>query len=290
MNAAEIARALGGASREGKQWRARCPLHGGRSLLLCDGSTGRVLVTCFAGCDRGAVLGELKRLGLMDEVQTHARRAIIHLRRTTDGDRKCVTRGLALWHAAQPPLGTLVQDYLASRAIPLDELPAKARARLRFHSHCPHPSGGRFPAMLALVEHVERGAIAIHRTFLRDNGRGKADVEPDKASLGPVGGGAVHFGLPCEGAELAITEGIETGLAIALSCGLPTWAALSAPGIRALVLPREATHVIICGDHDANCVGQRAANEAAQRFLAEGRRVRIALPPQRDTDFADLLS
>jgi predicted DNA-binding transcriptional regulator AlpA len=34
---------------------------------------------------------------------------------------------------------------------------------------------------------------------------------------------------------------------------------------------------------------QRAAHDAAARWLAEGRRVRIALPPEPDTDFADLL-
>jgi putative DNA primase/helicase len=47
--------------------------------------------------------------------------------------------------------------------------------------------------------------------------------------------------------------------------------------------------VLICADHDANGVGQRAAKEAADRFLAEGRRVRIAIPPDTDNDFNDLL-
>jgi hypothetical protein len=44
-----------------------------------------------------------------------------------------------------------------------------------------------------------------------------------------------------------------------------------------------------CADNDANEVGQHAAREAADRFLAEGRRVRIAIPPETDTDFNDLL-
>jgi phage/plasmid primase-like uncharacterized protein len=47
--------------------------------------------------------------------------------------------------------------------------------------------------------------------------------------------------------------------------------------------------VVICADNDANGVGQRAANAAAQHFLAEGRRVRIALPPKSGLDFNDLL-
>ena len=52
---------------------------------------------------------------------------------------------------------------------------------------------------------------------------------------------------------------------------MPAWAALSAGGIRALVLPREATHVLICADHDVSGVGERAARDAAVRWLAEGR-------------------
>jgi putative DNA primase/helicase len=55
------------------------------------------------------------------------------------------------------------------------------------------------------------------------------------------------------------------------------------------VLPREATHVVICADHDACGTGQRAAQDAAERWLAEGRHVRIALPPEPGTDMADAL-
>ena len=92
------------------------------------------------------------------------------------------------------------------------------------------------------------------------------------------------------GEWLAITEGIETALAVATSCRHPElWAALSAGGMRALVLPPDVTHVLICADHDASGVGQRAAHNAAERWLAEGRRVRIAMPPELGTDMADVL-
>jgi hypothetical protein len=47
MTAAPIAAALGEARREGLAWRSRCPLHGGRNLVLRDGDAGRVLVTCW---------------------------------------------------------------------------------------------------------------------------------------------------------------------------------------------------------------------------------------------------
>jgi putative DNA primase/helicase len=70
---------------------------------------------------------------------------------------------------------------------------------------------------------------------------------------------------------------------------MPAWAALSAPGIENLVLSPEATHIVICADNDRNGTGQRAAHKAAQRWMAEGRRVRIALPPP-GFDFNDVLT
>ena len=47
--------------------------------------------------------------------------------------------------------------------------------------------------------------------------------------------------------------------------------------------------VLICSDNDPNGTGQRASQSAADRFLAEGRRVRIALPPEPGVDFNDVL-
>jgi len=52
VTAAKIAAALGDARREGRAWRCRCPLHGGRSLVLRDGIGGRLLVTCWGRCNR----------------------------------------------------------------------------------------------------------------------------------------------------------------------------------------------------------------------------------------------
>jgi putative DNA primase/helicase len=48
----------------------------------------------------------------------------------------------------------------------------------------------------------------------------------------------------------------------------------------ALILPAEVRDVLIAADHDASGAGERAARIAAARWLAEGRRVRIAIPPE----------
>ena len=47
--------------------------------------------------------------------------------------------------------------------------------------------------------------------------------------------------------------------------------------------------VIILADHDVSGAGKRAAWSGAARWLAEGRRVRIAMPPKPRTDFNDVL-
>jgi putative DNA primase/helicase len=84
---------------------------------------------------------------------------------------------------------------------------------------------------------------------------------------------------------IAVTEGIESGLSYQEATGTPTWAAMSALGIKQLILPDEVQHVVIAADPDP--VGIMAAHAAARRWLAEGRRVSIARPPP-GLDFNDM--
>jgi putative DNA primase/helicase len=115
----------------------------------------------------------------------------------------------------------------------------------------------------------------------------QATIEPCKRSLGPIGGGAVQLASAAE--TLMISEGIETGLSAQIACALPCWAALSTSGMSALVLPSAVLTVVILADNDPNGAGERTARTAAGRWLAEGRRVRIAMPPEPGTDFNDVL-
>jgi putative DNA primase/helicase len=89
---------------------------------------------------------------------------------------------------------------------------------------------------------------------------------------------------------LMMGEGIETCLAAMTAIATPTWAALPAAGIEALILPEIVKTVIILADHDRNGREERASRIAAARWITEGRRVRIAMPPERGTDFNDVLN
>jgi putative DNA primase/helicase len=288
MNAAEIAVVLGDARREGRAWRCRCLSCGGRNLTLEDGASA-LLVTCWNNCDSRDVLAELRRRGLLDGRSDFTPRIVSAPRRDDGASR--TARAMKIWRDTERGAGSIVEAYLASRGITLDFWPLS----LRFHPCCPRPkdNAGNYvsplPAMVALVEHVERGPVAVHCTYLRPDGSDKADIEKPKAMFGPVSAAAVRFGMPRRGERHVVGEGIESTLSAAMPCGLSAWAALSEGGVRALILPPDATHIVIAADHDASGTGERAAHDAAERWLAEGCRVRIAMPPDAGTDFNDVL-
>ncbi len=127
----------------------------------------------------------------------------------------------------------------------------------------------------------------MHRTWL-DRGPDGIWQRIDRAMLGRIVGGAVR--LAPAGERLMVGEGIETTMAAMTATGQPAWAALSTSGLIALAVPPTARTVVILADHDVSGAGERAARAAAARWLAEGRRVRIAIPPTIGTDMADVLA
>lgn len=168
---------------------ACCPAHADRnpSLTLADGNEGRLLLSCKAGCSFEDVMRALCQMGVIGASGTRlglpcpkvlARRDVE--RRIED--ERIERRALAIWNEALPISGSLAERYLRARGITC-ELPDN----LRFHPACWHPSARRIPAMIALVEGLPR--TAIHRTFLRPDGRGKAEIAPVKAMLGACAGG-----------------------------------------------------------------------------------------------------
>jgi putative DNA primase/helicase len=284
MDAETIAYALGGR-KAGSGWTARCPVHEDRipSLSIRDSNDGKVLVRCHAGCEQEQVIAALRSRGLwtgrgLRSYSRHPANPIVD-RRSDQDDAKRSKDALAIWQSTIPARGTLVETYLLSRGLYLPS------PMLRFHSGLKHRSGGRWPAMVALVTRGSDGApLAIHRTFLARDAGGKAPVDPQKMMLGPCRGGAVRLGDPTD--LLMVGEGIETCLSAMQASGHPAWAALSAPGMRSLDLPKDVHNVIVLADGDD--AGEAAARDSAWRWRREGRRVRIARPPQ-GMDFNDML-
>lgn len=203
------------------------------------------------------------------------------IRREDEERKKVEARALACWKETCPIGGTIAETYLRNRGITCG-LPET----LRFHPSCWHQSVARLPAMVAIVE--GSGRFAIHRTYLRADGSGKAAIEPTKAMLGTVNSGAVR--LSDDGGKLVVCEGIETGLSL-LSGLLPhratVWAALSTSGMKSLTLPAAPGLLTIAADGDN--AGRSAGNALGERAVALGWTVSLLLAPE-GRDFNDILT
>ena len=190
-----------------------------------------------------------------------------------------------------PLTSSPVAAYLAGRGI----------VDLDVHDLLAHPdlthweSKRGYPAMVGVVRNLAGEPVALHRTYLEVDADepskvAKAPVAKPRMMLGKVAGGAVRLAAIDPEAALGLCEGIETGLAVMTACaGLPVWATLSTAGLEQVQLPPQARRVVILADHDASGAGMRAAETAARRLRDEGRQVVIALPPDPDSDFNDVL-
>jgi hypothetical protein len=286
VTAAEIAAALGGGQREGRNYRARCPLHGGNSLCLADGGDGKLLLHCFGGCDGRDVFVELRARGLIDgDTRRDPRHEEERSQREDEAAKADVEKiarqirwARALYQRGRPAAGNPVETYLRTRRIRGPIPPV-----LRFLQDCPHRNGN-------YLVNVPGEQIGIHKTFLKPDGFDKADLPraEQRETCGVFKGGAIRLAPHLPGAELLIGEGVETVLAAMQLFGLPGWSAICAGGIEALELPPEIRAVVIAADNDENSVGQRAALTVRKRWVAEGRSVRILLPP-KPGDFNDVL-
>ena len=213
-------------------------------------------------------------------------------------------QALAMWLNAQPALDdTPVAEYLAGRGIDVADMARPPRA-LRFHPRLKCTELGDFyPAMVAAVTYGSRH-VATHRTWLaRIGGRWTRARRPDgekaeKKSIGPVSGGHIALqrgasGKPLreapEGEVVAIAEGIETALSVAIACPeLRVLSGLSLGGMGSVALPQAVGTVILCGDNDPGRWEVRM-RRAAERYAAEGRAVRVAVPDVPGADWNDVL-
>lgn len=261
------------------EWRGSCPScgYGHEAFVLTAGKRGPV-GWCASCQDKNAIAEILRtETGLECSAPTandEQAKAQARIKKTE--------KARGIWNGAT----SIIADdpagkYLTSRHIQhLIGVPS-----LRYRSDVQHPSQERWPGLVALVQDVAGQPVAIHRTFLTMGGA-KAHIEPQKATLGPVLGAAIRLAQVAE--EIVVGEGIESSAAAGLLLNLPAWAAISAGNLASgLVLPPEVRRVVIAADHDAP--GIKSAEDAARRWTAEGRAVRIVKPDEPGVDFADLL-
>jgi hypothetical protein len=224
-------------------------------------------------------------------------------------------RAKGSWLHARPlAAGDVVTTYLAGRGLDLARLGAPPRA-LRLEPGANHrESGQRWPAMIAMITGPDGACWGVHRTFLAADGSGKAPVNPPR-KIWPGGfwGGAIRISrgasnlAPAEAAAkghadiVAITEGVEDALTVALAC--PDWRVWAAgalgamgaidppPGCRAIVLIRDNDELGKDGValEAAHKAWSRVLDQAAGRCRAAGVALYVARPKGGAKDFNDAL-
>jgi hypothetical protein len=286
-DAREVTLALGGRWH-GRYGTAPCPVcqperrRDQNALTLSDGKAGLLAHCKRAECDFLDILGAA---GLRSDdycAPDFNRIAQRHTEAKAQSEKRAMA-AKRLWAEAKPIADTLAETYLRGRGISC-ALPDT----LRFHSQCWHgPTQTQTAAMVALVEGGQ--GFAVHRTYLRPDGSGKAGLEGgDKLMLGATAGGAAR--LSGGASRLVVAEGIES--ALSLFCGLlaepaTVWAALSTSGMRSLRLPEKPSRLVIAGDGDQP--GREASNALAVRAHTLGWSVAM-LDPGNGSDFNDVLT
>lgn len=284
--ARDIVKALGGRWF-GSYGLCHCPAHMNTrtpALSVATGDDGRLLLCCHAGCSFAEVIAAMaaRRISIAGGHESSppdpgALPSPVVIDQQKDAHARAARR---LWSSTSEIHGTAAETYLKSRGISC-ALPGS----LRFHKACRHTSGALLPALVGHVEGSE--GFGVHRTFIRDDGAGKASVLPAKAMLGACKGGAVR--VWCAPGPLVVAEGIETALSIASGL-LPThgaiWATLSTSGMKGLRLPVVPGELIIASDGDAP--GRDAAFALATRAQTAGWTVSL-LPAPDGRDWNDEL-
>lgn len=188
---------------------------------------------------------------------------------------------LPLTHREAEP----ARRYLARRGLPLRALEA-----LRFHPGLGYYADqrlvARYPALVAQVTGQGGDAVTLHRTYLTVGGE-KAPVDaPKKLMRHPLAkhltGGAIRLVEP--GSRLAVTEGIETALAVIQATGIPAWATGNAHLLETFIPPPGVRQVLVFADKDRASVlhpsghGQEAARGLVTRLWAMGIRAGALAP------------
>ena len=254
------ARAAGAVVR-GAELRLPCPVHDSSPETLAIRQGDRApLWHCHAGCDPVDVRDGLLAAGILVRQRPPPPGIPPH----PPDDRSPPRWVAGAWNRAVPVAGTPADDYLRSRGLappwPTELRWDRERSR-----------------MLARVA-LGRQLRGLHATALPAR---------ERRTYGPVRGAAVRL-APIPGRVLAVAEGIETALAYAALTGTPTWAALSAAGMKHAPFPEGLKWLAVAADFDGP--GLLAAEQLERRARDAGVAVRIDLPSRHRADWADVLA
>lgn len=143
----------------------------------------------------------------------------------------------------------------------------------------------KHPAIVTMVCDSTGRASTIHRTYLTDDGK-KAAVQSPKKMMRHCADdlfGGMRIAVQGRSKVLAVTEGIETALAVMGAFRMPAWPAGNAYLLEHFVPPR-GVDVVIYADKDRPSMqhpdghGLSAAKSLLKRLWQEGIKASIKLP------------
>jgi hypothetical protein len=231
------------------------------------------------------VLAELRRRGLLGSERSDPI-ARVHspcARLPKEDKRQRIAWARTIWSEAREARGTIADAYLRSRGL---ILPADAWC-IRYHPQCARGSE-RMPAIVAEMRSATTDEfLGVHRTFIKPDGSGKAEVEPQRMALGSVAGAVVKVSSDEDvSLGLGICEGIEDALAIIGGGWRPVWSCMSAGGISTFPVLGGVEALTVFADADRP--GLLAAQRAVERWQEAGRQARIVVP-KNAKDFDEAL-
>lgn len=191
-----------------------------------------------------------------------------------------------IWDNHKPVSGSLVESYLRTRGIKED--PA-SWYNLFFHPSLAYKEDDsapwtRHPGMLGVVRDIQGKPLTLHRTFLAQDGLGKASVSRQKMMMAQprdLRGACIRIDEPVDtpnGKLIGIAEGIETALSVREATGCPMWVGISDRIMEQVVFPDDVKIVVVWADIEPSGAGLKAAEKMKETLEPKGIKVVIEAP------------
>lgn len=205
---------------------------------------------------------------------------------------KIKAAAIKTWGNSNSHVSAEARMYYSNRG--LDDV--AQHASIKYHDNAPYFDAGRalvgpnkrwltWPAIVCKMTNSS-GTVGLVQIYLNSSGY-RAQLELQKAgAVDPVDkrfmsfeslvGSAVRIGTV--GEEIAITEGVETGLAVRQLTGLPVAMTCTAALMTNVEIPLSVKRVFIYADKDRSGAGQQAAEKLKQLIENDYELVEIRYP------------
>jgi hypothetical protein len=280
------------------------------------------LVAYCRRCDRGQAIAWAKDWLGLTHLDSATRARLDAQARQRDAERRRADeaaradkqrRAFQMWLRAEPVRATgPVGLYLAMRLdgaglADIDNREQDLREIPALDYWGPQEPGAtgprhRGPALVAAIRQMNGEISGVHATFVKPDGSGKAAVTAPKLMLGTKMGGAVRLSRGAAGLafdqldpdggdeDLVVTEGIETGLAVALEMPeLRVWAALDLGNIGQLSPHPAIRRLLVCTERDTKPVAIEQRRRVLDGLATKGFDL-VEVPAPVGKDFNDTLN